>query len=244
MQDGQRILIQAIASGVGSAALQSAKWGGCWVAGTASRNPKLEIARQWGADAVYNYKQDDVEALLRRDTEQYGVDIGLMTIGEETSDTLLACMAIDGKVVMYGSTGGRRVCFELYIGDRNLSLLSMSISTSPRFLTDTMVQFREVALPLFADGTFRAPIGPVLPLSELARAHGMVDERNHFGKIILTAGDPPTQDSCVSPFPGTRASPPSSANGPKPLAGSAGVTAKTNVRLLLVPGKTFKGTKP
>ena len=183
---GDRILIEAIASGVGSAALQIAKWRGCWVAGIASRNPKLEIARQWGCDAVYNYKRDDVPVLVQRDTYQRGIDIGLMTIGEETAESLIACMGMDGRIVMYGSTGGRQVCFNLNIGVRNLSLLSMSISTSARFLSYTMPRFREVALPLFADGTFKAPVGHVLPLSDVARAHQLVDDRNHFGKIILT----------------------------------------------------------
>ena len=183
---GDRILIEAVASGVGSAALQIAKWRGCWVAGAASRDLKLEIARQWGADAVYNYKRDDVSALVGRDTDRRGIDIGLMTIGEETAESLIACMGMDGRIVMYGSTGGRQVCFNLNIGVRNLSLLSMSISTSERFLSYTMPRFREIALPLFADGTFKPPVGPVLPLSEVVKAHQLVDDRNHFGKIILT----------------------------------------------------------
>lgn len=186
IREGQRILIEAIASGVGSAALQIAKWRGCWVAGTASRDPKLEIAREWGCDAIYNYKRDDVPALVERDTDRQGIDVGLMTIGEETAESLIACMGMDGKIVMYGSTGGRQVCFNLNIGVRNLSLMSMSISTSERFLTYTMPRFREVALPLFADGAFKAPVGAVLPISEVARAHELIDERNHFGKIILT----------------------------------------------------------
>jgi NADPH2:quinone reductase len=184
---GQRVLIEAVASSVGSAALQIAKWIGCWVAGTASANGKLAVARQWGADAVYNYKQDDVLAGVRRDTQGHGIDVGLMTIGEETAEILLESMAMDGKVVMYGSTGGRQVCFNLSIGSRNLALLSMSISTSPSYLTRTLPQFRSVALPLFANGTFKAPVGEVLPMADLRRAHQMVDERQHFGKIILEA---------------------------------------------------------
>ncbi|WP_446830801.1 quinone oxidoreductase family protein [Candidatus Foliamicus sp.] len=186
IREGQRVLIEAVASGVGSAALQIAKWAGCWVAGTASRDPKLEIARQWGADAVYNYKRDNIPVRVGRDTDGRGVDIGLMTIGEETAEALLDAMGMDGKIVMYGSTGGRQVCFNLNIGVRNLALLSMSISTSERFLSYTMPRFREVALPLFASGVFKAPVGTVLPLQELARAHQLIDERNHFGKIVLT----------------------------------------------------------
>ncbi len=184
---GQNVLIEAVASSVGSAALQIAKWAGCWVAGTASQNAKLQSARQWGADAVYNYKQENVLERVRHDTQGRGVDIGLMTIGEETAQVLLDAMAMDGKVVMYGSTGGRQVCFDLAIGSRNLSLLSMSISTSARYLSHTLPRFRQVAVPLFAEGALKAPVGAVLPMAELARAHQMVDERQHFGKIVLKA---------------------------------------------------------
>ena len=62
----------------------------------------------------------------------------------------------------------------------------MSISTSPRFLPVTMQSFREVALPLFAEGIFRAAVDVVLPMTALPRAHEMIDERKHFGKVVLT----------------------------------------------------------
>jgi NADPH:quinone reductase-like Zn-dependent oxidoreductase len=48
-----------------------------------------------------------------------------------------------------------------------------------------MVSFREVALPLFAGKKLRAVVDTVLPMSELPRAHRMVDERTHFGKVVL-----------------------------------------------------------
>ena len=52
---GQTVLVESIASSVGSAALQIAKNAGCWVAGTASRDDKLEVAKKWGLAAAYNY---------------------------------------------------------------------------------------------------------------------------------------------------------------------------------------------
>jgi NADPH:quinone reductase-like Zn-dependent oxidoreductase len=61
----------------------------------------------------------------------------------------------------------------------------MSISTSPSYLTRTLPEFRQLAVPLFANGTFKAPVGAVLPMAELTRAHQMVDDRKHFGKIVL-----------------------------------------------------------
>lgn len=182
---GQRVLIEAIASSVGSAALQIARWRGCWVAGTASRDDKCQRALAAGADAAYNYKTGKLSDCVHRDTGGHGIDVGLMTIGEETATMLFDSMAHEGHIVMYGSTGGRQVCFSLNIGTRNLRLSAMSISTSARFLPVSMVSFRKVALPLFANKTFRAVVDTVLPMSELPRAHRMVDERRHFGKVVL-----------------------------------------------------------
>ena len=184
-QRGERVLIEAIASSVGSAALQIAKSRGCWVAGTASRDDKLARAIAAGADAGYNYKRDNVVERTQADTGGHGIDIGLMTIGEETASSLFDSMAYEGRIVMYGSTGGRQVCFSLNIGTRNLQLLAMSISTSARFLPETMQTFRTRALPRFASGEYRAVVDKVLPMSRLAEAHAMVDARTHFGKIVL-----------------------------------------------------------
>jgi len=183
---GQRVLIEAIGSSVGSAALRIAKWLGCWVAGTASTPEKASRAlREFGADAAYVYRSEDVCARLLADTGGQGADVALMTIGQETAESTLGAMAMDGKVVMYGSTGGRQVCFDLGIGSRNLQLLSMSISTSRSFVSETMVDFRTRAVPLFADGTFQPYVDCVLPLEQVAEAHRMIDARRHFGKIVL-----------------------------------------------------------
>ena len=182
---GEKVLIEAVASSVGSAALQIAKWQGCWVAGTASRQDKCERALEAGADATYNYKESDLISAVHADTHGHGIDIGLMTIGEETAEALFGAMAAEGRIVIYGSTGGRKVCFSLNIGMRNLQLMAMSISSSALFMPITMKSFREVALPLFASGHFKAVVDQTLPMSELVRAHQMVDERRHFGKVVL-----------------------------------------------------------
>ncbi|MGE0581539.1 MAG: zinc-binding alcohol dehydrogenase family protein [Steroidobacteraceae bacterium] len=186
LRAGQRVLIEAVASSVGSAALQIAKHRGCWVAGTASRDDKVARAREWGLDAGYNYKRENLAERIAADTGGQGVDVGLMTIGEETATMLFDSMGMGGKIVMYGSTGGRQVCFSLNIGVRNIELHSMSISTSPRFMPESMVSFREIALPLFAQGVFKPVLDVVLPIAELKRAHQMIDERSHFGKIVMT----------------------------------------------------------
>jgi len=185
IQPGQKVLIEAVGSSVGSAALQIAKSMDCWIGVTASRDDKLKRALQYGADGLYNYKTEAVSAGVMRDTGGYGVDIACMTIGEETADQLFASMANHGKIVMYGSTGGRQVCFSLNIGSLNISLMSMSISTSPYYFSETIPSFIAEALPRFADGRFTALTDTVLPMREVSKAHAMISDRRHFGKVVL-----------------------------------------------------------
>lgn len=186
VERGQRVLIEAVGSSVGSAALQIAKDMDCWVAVTASRDDKVARALSVGADAGYNYKEASVSEGIARDTNGAGVDIACMTIGEETADQLFASMGNQGKIVMYGSTGGRQVCFSLNIGTFNIQLLSMSISTSPLYFSETIPSFVAQALPKFADGSFKPMTDTVLPMHEIARAHEMISDRRHFGKVILS----------------------------------------------------------
>lgn len=184
-EHGERVLVEAVAGSVGSAAAQIAKQHGCWVAATASRDDKLGKATGFGADLLVNYRKESISERIREATDGDGVDISLMTIGEATANELLESMGMEGRVVMFGSTGGRDITFNLHIGILNLQLLSMSISTSPKFMPDTMRTFRERALPLFADGTFRPVVDTVMPIDKLVRAHAMIDERKHYGKVIL-----------------------------------------------------------
>lgn len=185
MQENNRVLVEAVGGSVGSAAVQIAKQRNCWVAGTASTDEKLERAKEYGTDLLINYTRDSISKAIAEHTNEEGVDISLMTIGEATATELMDSMGMEGKVVMFGSTGGRDVTFGLHIGTLNIQLLSMSISSSPRFVPESMKTFKEIALPLFESGEFKAIVDTVMPLSELVRSHEMINERKHYGKVIL-----------------------------------------------------------
>ncbi len=182
---GKRVLVEAVGGSVGSAAVQIAKAAECWVAGTASRDDKLAKATPFGVDLAINYTTESISVAIAAATGGTGVDVSLMTIGEATADALLDAMGMDGKVVMFGSTGGRDITFNLNIGVRNIGLLSMSISTSPAYEPVTLPDFRARALPKFADGTFVPVVDTVLPVRDVVAAHAMIDSRKHYGKVIL-----------------------------------------------------------
>ncbi len=188
VQPGQKVLIEAVASSVGSAALQIAKHRGCWVGGTASRDDKLALAKPWGCDAVYNYKSADWSTCVLTDTGGNGIDVSCATMGAETIQALLDCMGQEGKVINYGSTSGIVITYNLRIGERNISLHSMSIDSSPKYVPITLPTFEAQAIPMFASGGYKAVVGTVLPMIDLPRAHEMIHERRHFGKIIMRNG--------------------------------------------------------
>ena len=185
LQPGQRVLIEAIASSVGSAALQIAKWRDCWVAGTASRDDKVQRALEWGVDAAYNYTTTDIGKAVAADTNNQGINAALITIGGSQAGATQAAMANEGKLLLIGSTGGMQYSFDMMVANRNLQFLTLSIMTSPRFVPESMKTFKEVALPLFQKGVFKPVVDCVLPWTQAADAHRMVEERKHFGKIVL-----------------------------------------------------------
>ena len=66
-----------------------------------------------------NYTCESVSEQVTSLTNGEGMDIGLMTIGDATADELIDSMGMDGRVVMFGSTGGRDITFNLRIGILN-----------------------------------------------------------------------------------------------------------------------------
>src|SRR4029077_6090027 len=75
LRAGERVLISSVGSGIGSAAVQLAKWAGAYVIGTASGDEKLERARALGLDAGINYREQDVVAEVRRLPAGEGVTV-------------------------------------------------------------------------------------------------------------------------------------------------------------------------
>lgn len=185
VQVGERVLVHAAGSGVGSAALQLAHALGAWVIATAGQDWKLERARDLGADEVINYTDEDVAAQVEVLTVGQGVDVALEGVGKATFAASVRSLAPGGRLVIYGAPSGPRVELDtrLAIG-RNLTLYGMSITTSPQFV-DTVDRFARKGLPWFDEGRLAPVIDQVYPLAAAAEAHRRMIAREQFGKLIL-----------------------------------------------------------
>lgn len=96
---GQDVLIHGATGGVGHIAVQLAKWAGAKVYTTASAEHKIKLAKQLGADAVINYKEQSVQAYVDKYTDGKGFALVFDTVGGQNLDRSFEAAALNGVVV-------------------------------------------------------------------------------------------------------------------------------------------------
>jgi NADPH:quinone reductase len=185
---GEAVLVHAVGSGVGLAALQIAKSFGCKVLGTARGNAKLLRAIELGLDVGILPKVEPFDEAVLRATNGRGVDVVIDFIGAEYLDRNLSALAPRGRLVFVSTLSGPTA--ELSIATLMRKRLRLA-GTMLRYrsLEDKIAAtqaFAERVLPLLANGAIKVPIDSVYPLEEAAAAHRHMEENKNFGKIVFT----------------------------------------------------------
>lgn len=179
MQPGQKVLVWAASSGVGSAAVQIAKFFGCHVITTAGGPEKMQLARDLGADEVvdpYDAATPVSKAVRRWAPE--GVDIVVEHVGQASWEQSVRSLAPGGTLVTCGATTGYDAKIDLrFLFSRQLRLLGSYMGR--RADLDTV-------LALIRDGHFRPVVARTFPLAEAPEAHRFLAEKKQFGKVVLT----------------------------------------------------------
>jgi NADPH:quinone reductase-like Zn-dependent oxidoreductase len=174
---GEDILILGAGSGVGSAAIQIARMTGARIFATIGKESKREKALELGADVVFNHNDVDFAEEIRRLTDRRGVDVVLEHVGESTWKQSLASLAVGGRLVTCGATTGTQAGFDLRtLFSRNLSILGSYMGRRSELIP---------ILKLVGERKLRPVIDSVLPLSRAAQGHARMEQREHFGKIVL-----------------------------------------------------------
>ena len=177
IKPGEDVLILGAGAGVGIAAIQIAKMVGCRVFATAGSDQKLEKASTLGADVVINYKDEEFDRVIRRETDKRGVDVVVDYIGADTWVRSLRSARRGGRILTCGATTGPTPQTDLrHIFFRQLQIIGSTMG-SPQ-------DFAEVMRCVFR-GQLRAVIDRVLPLNEARQAHELVENRKVFGKLVL-----------------------------------------------------------
>jgi NADPH:quinone reductase-like Zn-dependent oxidoreductase len=178
LQPGEDVLILGAGSGVGTAAIQIAKFFGARVTATAGSEEKLAKACELGADFVIHHISQKIREEVRRITNKRGVDVVFEHVGTATWDDSMASLAASGRLVTCGATTGYDAKVDLrFLFSRQLSLLGSYMGTKNDLRT---------VMKLVAAGRLKPVVDSVFPLAEAAAAHRYLEAGAQFGKVVLT----------------------------------------------------------
>ncbi len=177
LQPAEDVLVIAAGSGVGSAAVQIAKATGARVIATAGSEPKLRKAKELGADDVLLH-QGEFAREVKKLTGGRGVDVVFEHVGQATWEQSVYSLAAGGRLVTCGATTGREGNINIgYLFARQLSILGSFMGHKSELFA---------VLELFKRGLLRPVIDIAMPLERAADAHRRLENREQFGKVVLT----------------------------------------------------------
>jgi NADPH2:quinone reductase len=179
-------LVHAAAGGVGHLLVQMARRRGARVIGAVSSDAKAEIARSLGATETIVYTRTDFDAEVKRLTGGRGVQVVYDSVGKDTFDRSLNCLALRGMLVLCGQSSGPVPALDPQILNRKGSL----------FLTrPTLVHYTHTREELLArtgdvfswvqSGALRVRVDRRFPLVQAADAHRYLQSRQATGKVLL-----------------------------------------------------------
>jgi NADPH2:quinone reductase len=181
---GECLLVHAVGSGVGTAAVQLGRALGAFVVGTARTADKLERARALGLDVGVVPEAGKFADAVKKIADPAVVLelVGGGYLGED-----LRCLRPLGRIVLVGLMAGARHELDLnLVLVKRARLLGTVLRSRPleEKLATTRV-FEDQVVPLFARGKLEPVIDVVLPLDDAARAHQRMASNEGFGKIVL-----------------------------------------------------------
>lgn len=185
---GERVLILAVGSGVGTAAVQLAGAAGATVIGTSRSPGKLKRAAELGMEIGVDTSREDLAEAVNQATYGSGVHAVMDLVGGPLLEASLRVVALRGRVVVVGTTGGSKVEVDLgLLLRRRIHLFGTVLRSRP--LEEKIALAREFSgavLPLISSARIRPVVDSTFPFSQVARAHERMEDNGSFGKIVLT----------------------------------------------------------
>jgi NADPH:quinone reductase len=189
LMSGQQVLVHAVGSGVGTAALQLARCFGATVAGTSRSKDKLERAAELGLDhPILAPSKFDPAALAAEITAAAGpIDVTVDLLGGPYLGVDIAAAAPKGRIVIVGLIAGRAADLDMgaLLAKRLIVRGTVLRSRRSAEKADATHLFEGQVVPLLARGAIRPVIDAVVPLAEAERAYELVEKDRTFGKVVL-----------------------------------------------------------
>src|ERR1035438_2119322 len=180
-----RVLIHAVAGGVGTAAVQIGKILGVEMYGTSSSEEKLAKVRELGLQHGINYKQRDYVDAIKELTHGEGVDAVFEMLGGEHVAKSVKCLRDFGRVIVYGAATGETPQLDtrlLYAKGASVHGLWLTYLSQNRALMESA--WKQLSEWL-AVGKLHPVIGKVFPIEQAREAYTLMQEGKNYGKIVL-----------------------------------------------------------
>jgi NADPH:quinone reductase-like Zn-dependent oxidoreductase len=175
LKAGERVLIWAGSSGVGSMAIQLAKHAGAWVVTTTGNSAKASELRHLGADMILNRRTDNIVQAIQN---AHGVNL-VIELVSTTLQTSIEASAQDGRIVLIGNLGGQQATIDTQVA----RLKRVNIIGGGLLHTSTANE--QHILQLIADKAIDPIIARTLPIEQAAEAHQLLESGELMGKIVL-----------------------------------------------------------
>jgi NADPH:quinone reductase-like Zn-dependent oxidoreductase len=185
VRPGDLVLVPSASGGVGSALVQCARLAGARVIATTSSPAKRELIEALGADQVVlrgdgaDEPASYAEALLEAGGRRF--DAVLDTVAGPMFGTHLEVLRDDGALVTCGAHAGEIVSLDVVkVFQYGWRIIGFRIAPPDEL---------RAAVQLIRSGTIKVPVAKTFPLSQAAEAHRYLDQQQHVGKVLLTAGE-------------------------------------------------------
>ena len=187
LQSGEKVLIHAGGSGVGTAGIQLCRAAGATVYVTAGSATKLDKCRELGANLAVNYKEQDFFKEVMGITDHHGVDLILDPVGAAYLAKNIDLLAVNGRLINIGLMGGSKT--EINLGAiLGKSLRIIGTRLRPRPLAEKISitrKFQNRFWSQLAEGRLQPVIDRVFPIEEAQSAHRHVRQNKNIGKVVL-----------------------------------------------------------
>jgi putative PIG3 family NAD(P)H quinone oxidoreductase len=185
---GETLLVHAVGSGVGLAALQLAKAKAARVFGTSRTDEKLERCAKYGLDAGFaTGKEARFSEAVISGTGGKGVDVILDLVGARYFDENLQSLALKGRLMLVGLTAGSKAEFDLGAALRKrLTIIGTVLrARSAEEKAEVTRVFAAEVVPLLESGAVRPNVDRVFAFNEVREAHEYLESNESFGKVVL-----------------------------------------------------------
>ena len=178
---GETVLVHGASGGVGIGAVQLARARGLVVVGTAGTERGRRLVLEQGAHHVLDHTAPGYLDELPRLTGGRGPDIILEMLANVNLQKDLGVIALRGRIVVIGNRGNTEINARLAM-NKNAAILGMALFHAT---PSQLVAIHGALVEGLSNGTLRPVVGHELPLAQAARAHEVVMEAGHTGKVVL-----------------------------------------------------------